>query len=224
MKKLLLYIQYFIFGIILFLTAILAAEWVCSRIKVQPLQSGGNITVYLLSNGAHTDIVVPARNHIMDWDSLFPYRNTLGNDTSHSYLGIGWGDKGFYLETPTWSDLTVTTAVNAMTGLSSSALHCTYMPEPQQGSRCVVAHINEAQYRQLIAFVQQTAQLHPEHQTPLLIATTAVYGSHDAFYEAYGSYNLFNTCNTWTNRALKKAGMKAAVWLLFEKQLINIYK
>lgn len=224
MKRALLYIQNIIFGIILFLTLVLCAEWICSRITVRTLHPGGDITVYLLSNGAHTDIVLPVRNHIIDWDTVFPSGNTLARDTTLPYLGIGWGDKGFYLETPSWSDLTVSTAFHAMTGLSSSALHCTYMTRPQPGVRCAATQINAEQYRQLIVFIRQTARGSSPHAIPLLIRTSAVYGRYDAFYEAHGSYHLFNTCNTWTNRALKKAGMKAAVWLLFEKQLIDIYK
>jgi hypothetical protein len=51
-----------------------------------------------------------------------------------------------------------------------------------------------------------------------------VYGDNDAFYEAIGSYNLFKTCNTWTNNALKSCGQKACFWTPFESGIFYQYK
>ena len=51
-----------------------------------------------------------------------------------------------------------------------------------------------------------------------------MYGNSDAFYDATGSYSLFHTCNSWTNNALKAAGMKASVWTPFDKGIFHQYK
>ena len=48
-----------------------------------------------------------------------------------------------------------------------------------------------------------------------------VYGENDAFYEAVGSYNLFYTCNTWTNNALKAMHTDAALWTITEQGLFH---
>ena len=45
------------------------------------------------------------------------------------YISIGWGDKGFYLDTPTWAELKLSTALIAGFGLGNAALHITYYDE-----------------------------------------------------------------------------------------------
>ena len=49
------------------------------------------------------------------------------------------------------------------------------------------------------------------------------YGKSDKFYEANGTYNLFYTCNTWTNNSLKSAGLKACAWTLFDDPILDKY-
>ena len=44
-------------------------------------------------------------------------------------ISIGWGDKGFYLDTPTWAELKLSTALIAGFGLGNAALHITYYDE-----------------------------------------------------------------------------------------------
>jgi hypothetical protein len=53
---------------------------------------------------------------------------------------------------------------------------------------------------------------------------THSYGKHAAFYEAKGSYNLFYTCNTWANQALKAANQKAALWTVLDKGIFYHYE
>ena len=224
LKKTLKYLGKTLLGVLAFLLLTVIAEWLLSKIILNQEQHGGTVTVYLLSNGVHTDIVLPASSSTVHWDTLFPVQNTLLKDTTLNYLGIGWGDKGFYLETPTWADLKTSTALKATTGLSSSALHCTYMKAPLENEQCIKIQINEQQYSQLTTFILATATYDSLTAKPQLINTHAVYGGNDAFYEAKGSYNMFNTCNTWTNSALKKADMRCAFWLLFEGSMLGVYQ
>ena len=46
------------------------------------------------------------------------------------------------------------------------------------------------------------------------------YTNRDAFYQARGHYHVFNTCNTWTGRALRKAGAKMGLWTPFPKMVL----
>lgn len=50
------------------------------------------------------------------------------------------------------------------------------------------------------------------------------YTRRDAFYKAKGSLNLFKTCNTWTNNALKTAGLKACLWTPFPEGIHYTYR
>lgn len=174
----------------------------------------GTIDSYILSNGVHTDIVVPVRTDQMDWTRLVPYSATPAVDTSRDYIGFGWGDKGFYLNTPTWAELKPSTAVKAMFWLSTTAMHATFHHQPQPGPDCVRVLLTRAEYARLIAFIRNSFALDAQGRTQHIRGHS--YGQHDAFYEAKRTYNLFYTCNTWANDGLKAAGQKAALWTPFD--------
>lgn len=168
------------------------------------------IPIYILSNGVHTDIVLPVKNHLYDWTPKVKFENTIAKDTSAKLIAFGWGDKGFYLETPTWADLKVSTALKAATGLSTSAIHATFYKSLKENDHCKRILISESEYMNLVGFISNSFQ--QDAGNFLKIETDAVYGKNDAFYEAKGSYSLFHTCNTWANNALKAANQKAALW------------
>lgn len=181
------------------------------------------IETYILTNGVHTDIVVPIRNAQMDWTTQVPFNNTLSQRTDFKYLSIGWGDKGFYLDTPEWSDLKVSTALTAAFWLGESAMHCTFYTEMKESPQCRKIMLTVKQYEELTHFITEKFDRDPSGQT-LLIKTDAVYGNDDAFYDARGSYSFLYTCNTWTNNALKAAGQKAALWTATDFGIFQHYK
>ncbi|WP_419868379.1 TIGR02117 family protein [Chryseobacterium sp. CT-SW4] len=169
------------------------------------------VPIYIYTNGVHTDIVMPVQNEIQDWSAKVPFSNTVSKRTDFNYVGIGWGDKGFYLDTPTWADLKFSTAFKAAFWLSESAMHCTYYETMKEGDDCKKIMISKTQYRKLVKFVEDKFD-RDANGNFILVPTNAVYGDNDAFYDAKGSYNFLNTCNTWANDALKAAGQKAALW------------
>lgn len=183
----------------------------------------GEIEIYLLSNGVHTDIVVPYRNHLKNWSSEVKREHIRSQDTTYRYLAFGWGDRAFYLETPTWSDLKFRTAFNAVFGLGPSAVHVTFFKSLNEDEDCVKLFLSEDQYLKLVAYIEATFELDkPGFSKP--IRTNGLYGPTDAFYEAKGRYNLFRTCNTWTNKALKVCGQKACLWTPFDKGIFWHYR
>ena len=213
-----------ILGILTFTILYVVAVLILSKIPVNTSTESPTkgIEIYLLSNGVHTDIVVPVKSSLIDWSEKVQFHHTKANDTTAKYLAFGWGDKGFYLNTPTWADLKFSTAFNAASGLSTSAMHCTFYKQMKEGERCKKIIITESQYQQLISFIHDSFQL--EHNKIMKIETDAVYGNHDIFYEAKGSYNLFYTCNTWTNSALKAANQKASLWTVYDKGILDHYQ
>ncbi len=92
-----------ILGLIGLISVYMISAYCLSRITV-PEEKGSKqeVTIYIKTNGVHTDLVVPVRTNQMDWSKELKFSNTLSADTTFSYLAMGWGDKGFYLETPTW--------------------------------------------------------------------------------------------------------------------------
>ncbi|MCJ7935196.1 MAG: TIGR02117 family protein [Chryseobacterium sp.] len=181
------------------------------------------IPIYIYTNGVHTDIVMPVKNDLQDWSLKIPFANTKSKRTDYNYIGIGWGDKGFYLDTPTWADLKFSTAVKAAFWLSDSAMHCTYYTSMQEGDDCKMMMISRSQYESLVAFVENKFD-RDQNGNFILIPTNAVYGDHDAFYDAKGTYSFLYTCNTWANNALKAAGQKAALWTPSDFGIFQHYK
>jgi uncharacterized protein (TIGR02117 family) len=183
--------------------------------------TSGIISIYVKSNGVHTDLVVPVKTKNTDWSTIFPFKNTKGKDSTSTLLALGWGDKGFYLNTPTWGDLTFSTAFKAMFGLSTSALHTTYLDTIEVTSTCKKISMTQHQYDLLVRFIKRT--ISTKKGNSIFIPTNAVYGKNDAFYEANGSYHLFSTCNTWTNGALKHSHKKACFWTPYDTGILNQY-
>ena len=180
------------------------------------------IDIYILTNGVHTDIVMPVKSAEYDWSKLIPFEDTRSKK-EYQYLSIGWGDKGFYLDTPTWADLKFSTAFNAAFWLGESALHCTFYDKMTLGKDCKKMTITKTQYQNLIKYISESFD-YDENGKVMLIKTDAVYGNNDAFYDAKGSYSFLNTCNSWANKGLKVAGQKAALWTPTDTGIFQHYE
>jgi len=113
--------------------------------------------------------------------------------------------------------------VKAAFWLGESAMHCTFYDTMIENDKCKKIMLTETQYRDLVKFI--TDKFDRDRQGKfILIPTDAVYGEDDAFYEAKGSYNFLETCNTWTNNGLKVAGQKAALWTATDFGIFQHYK
>jgi uncharacterized protein (TIGR02117 family) len=204
------------------------AAWRCSRIAVAGENDGPReITLYIKSNGAHTDIVMPVREPLtgVDWSRRVDMTHTVSRDTTFSHIALGWGDRAFFLDMPTWDDLTSRLAFNAAFALNTTAMHATFYHERElgQGALCRRLSVSEQQYLRLAEFVEKRfARDGAGNFFP--IATTAQYGANDCFYVARGRYNLFYTCNTWANCALAAAGQRRCLWTIFDEPIFRLYE
>ena len=181
-----------------------------------------NLSIYILTNGVHTDIVVPYFNEAYDWRTYLDPILTPGKQTSAQWVSFGWGDKGFYLQTPEWKDLKASVAFNAAFGLSESAMHVTYHDKLVTGDDCIEIKLNKEQYQRLCKYILNRFDM--ENNKLVLVETDQNYGLNDVFYEAKGKYNLFYTCNTWANNVLKSANLKASLFTLWDKGIFYHYR
>lgn len=213
-------------GIILGIIVVyVAAGYFLPFIEVPAKDDGQKkeIPIYIYTNGVHTDIVMPVKNDLHDWSTKIPFTNTRSKETDYRFVGIGWGDKGFYLDTPTWADLKFSTAFKAAFWLSESAMHCSYYKTMKEGDDCKMIMISRNQYKDLVKFVDEKFDKDAGGNY-ILVPTDAVYGNNDAFYDANGKYSFLDTCNTWANNALKAAGQKAAWWTPSDYGIFLHYK
>ena len=224
LKKLFKYSIGFISAIFGLVIIYLLTEFCLSSITVdKEIHSTAEVAIFIKSNGVHTDIVVPVKNTQMDWSKEIKFAHTHANDTTMPFLGFGWGDKGFYLETPTWADLKFKTAFNAVFGLSSTAMHTTFYPNLIENKSCKKILISKNQYARLVDYIAGSLQKDSSGHA-IRIKTTANYGNTDGFYEANGAYSLFQTCNSWANDGLKASGQKACLWTAFDKGIFRKYE
>lgn len=181
-----------------------------------------DVAIYIKSNGVHTDIVVPIKTEYKDWSEKLKFEHIPSKDSTMQFVGIGWGDKGFYLNTPEWSDLKFSTAFNAAFYLGTSAMHATFYKQIKENENCIKINISKEEYANLIKYIEDSFQLDANANPILINATT--YGQNDSFYEANRKYSLFYTCNTWANNALKSADQKAAVWSPTDTGIFRHYR
>ena len=213
-----------VLGIISFLLLYVVAALLISKISVNSdvAQKDKAIEIFILSNGVHTDIVVPIKNEFIDWSKEIRFHQTKSKDSLVNYLAFGWGDKGFYLNTPEWSDLKASTAFNAAFGLSSSAMHTTFYRNMQENESCKRIKISVEEYQKLVTYISESFEFDSSKRIQWI--SNYSYGKRDAFYEAKGSYNLFYTCNTWANNGLKMANQKASLWTVTDTGIFCHYQ
>lgn len=215
------YLLIFVFLLILYGLATVVLSYIPVN-KKQHLAEEQTITVYLLTNGVHTDLVLPFQSELYDWSFWLNPALTPGKTFQPQWVAFGWGDKGFYLQTPEWKDLKMNVALKAALGLSQSAMHVTYYHQMKaNGLDCIEIQVTKKQFDILCAFISNSFDV--ENEEFILIDTDQNYGLDDVFYEAKGSYSIFYTCNTWTNDALKAAKLKASLFTLWDKGIFYHY-
>lgn len=175
--------------------------------------SDQGIAIFVKSNGVHTDLVLPYRNEVFDWSGQIEKSDFFPN--SARYVAFGWGDKGFYLETPTWADLKFKTAFKALFWLGSAAMHVTLYEDLHENTLTRKIVINRTQYIRLVRYIHSSFK-EGKGRGPELIQGYHYTNANDNFYDAKGTYNFFYTCNSWTNGGLKHAGIQTAIWAPFE--------
>ena len=182
-----------------------------------PAQNG--IELCVRSNGVHSDFVLPAQSGAIDWRTQHPAAHFPRMPGAYDRIAFGWGDREFYLETPTWADLRVSTALVALSGLGRAALHVEYLERRPTGERAVCTRLTEAQHRALVDYIQSTFERDAEGR--VLHIEAPGYGSADAFYEAHGAFSLFVTCNEWVRSGLSASGVRAPAWAPFDGALLR---
>ena len=224
MRKLLKVLLKTILIFIGFIFLYAVSAYLISKITIErESDTKSEVAIYIVTNGVHTDIVMPTKNDQIDWSKQIKFTNTKAADSTYQYLAMGWGDKGFYLETPEWSDLKASVALKAASGLSTTAIHTTYYKNLRESDNCKKIMISKEQYNRLIKYIHNSFQKDASGNF-LVIKTEANYGKTDAFYEANGSYSLFHTCNTWANSGLKTSGQKCCLWTATDSGIFSKYK
>lgn len=184
--------------------------------------NAGDIECFVVSTGVHTDVLVPVQSDVINWTEQFPVSDYEPISGDPKYVGFGWGDRGFFMETPTWDDLKVSTALNAMFLPSETVMHVFYSEEtPKVGEMSRSFKLTKEQFQLLIQFIQESFETNGQEKPKPYVVAKDYYWQNDRFYPGTGSYFCTYTCNTWTNNALEAAGVKTALWAPFPETILD---
>ncbi|MEA2079295.1 MAG: DUF2459 domain-containing protein [Pseudomonadota bacterium] len=183
---------------ILFLAASCSACTAPVRETPAPSESEPRKTIYLVSHGWHAGIVLRrAEISDSDWPALEDFPDA-------HYLEVGWGDMDFYLTPdPHWG-LTLKAALWP----TASALHIIGFNGPVPAyfpySEIIRIELSSAGFEQLSHTIAASFATDEVGNTTSL--GPGLYGN-SRFYLSRETYHLFNTCNVWTARVLRAAGL-----------------
>ncbi len=171
------------------------------------------ITIYVETNGVHTDLVVPVAAAGIDWrDLVRPEDIADPRYAGYDHLAFGWGEQRFYLETPTWADVRPGTVIAAAIGSDRTLVHVEHLPTPAVGADVRPIVLRPGEYRRLSAFIRASFAPVPSGARPKIFRG---YGDYDAFYSGSRRYDALMTCNAWTGQALRAAGVRVGAWTPF---------
>ncbi|WFL77251.1 DUF2459 domain-containing protein [Altererythrobacter arenosus] len=163
------------------------------------------IEIMVGTNGVHTELVLPIVTPVKDWRADFPTSDIPAAYRPYTHVAVSWGEREVFLNTPTWADLTLSTALGAATG-GDSLLHVAHYVRPAPSDDFRPLRLTEAQYARLVAEIEHAIL------APAARKTYPGYAEWDVFYDAPGTYHLGKTCNQWTSDTLAAAGVKTGWW------------
>lgn len=175
------------------------------------------VRIQVSSNGVHTGLIVPVVAAGVDWrDLIRPEDLADPRYAGYPAVEIGWGERAFYLETPTWADVRPLTVLGAAFGSDRTVIHVDHIPFPAPDADSRAITLRPEEYRRLAAFVHASFAQRGWHRTG--------YFHNDAFYAGRGRFSALRTCNTWTGDALRYAGVRIGAWTPFAMTVMEWFK
>lgn len=154
------------------------------------------VTIGVDATAVHAELILPVAAAGHDWRAVFP-PDTVPPGTTH--LAFSWGERAFFLATPTWADLDLRLAMRALFASGESLVHLYRLDGPW--GRPLT--LTPAEYRRLAAHLQR--EIAPGAPIP-------GYGQGDLFLPGTSRYSWARTCNDWVADALAAAGVRVGVW------------
>lgn len=164
--------------------------------------------------GYHSALILPVETPAFSWQGYLDAANpalrqgAAGSAASAvQYLGFGWGERQWYINPPT--DNKPLESLRALFLPNRAVIKVERYAEfpSAQVTECI--GVTPEHYLKLVAFIQQTFQRDSQN-APIFVAHDPVYPAR--FYEATGTYSLFNNCNHWTAAGLRIAGATTPLW------------
>lgn len=206
--------RYFI-APILITTTLLGIGYVTPRKWGMPSQNcqGQPFKVYVEGDAMHVNLIFPVQNQAFDWNQFFSV-DQIGRDAQqrYRYLKFGWGDRDFYMNTPNWSEVKISSVFRSLLmPQNPTALYVEGYAElpSEQNIELKCVGVSQKDYLQLVSFIKASFQQTDQGQ-PIRIQDSSIATS--GFYEATGHYSIVRTCNTWAADGLDTANIQTPLW------------
>jgi uncharacterized protein (TIGR02117 family) len=167
-------------------------------VEVRPAAGGPAVAVYLVAHDDHTGIAI-RRADIPA--GLWPESRDF---PQAEFLEAGWGARDYYMgrDQGFWGTL------KAALGQTQSVLHVAgFRGRPAEhfrGSEVIELSIPPDGFERLVRYINDAHERAGAASARPL--GPGLYGD-SRFYPAWQQFNLLNTCNVWTARALRSAGL-----------------
>ena len=173
---------------------------VTPQVEVQPER---DISVYVATQGWHTGFIVPTTELKSEMPFLAERFGAV------PYLEFGWGDKAYYQarENSTWL------AIQALFWPTDTAMHVVAVPMhppvyfPESKMKEIKLSANE--FQSLRSYLRQS--FYYDEQGQVSVLKKGLYGD-SQFYQGQGEFYMNNTCNKWTAKGLRSAGLDISLW------------
>lgn len=192
---------------LLTIAALTPRQW-----HVSPQQADCKFRVYVSGDLMHTNFFVPVRTEAFDWSQHLDLA-AIGKQVpaDYRYLQFGWGDRIFYVETPSWEHVSFPSAVRSLVLQNPAALfvkgHMTLPHSPNEALKCV--SLSEGNYVKLMHFLKASFQTDQQGNVQRI---SSGQDGDSSFYNATGYYSILRTCNSWTADGLRTADVNTPVW------------
>lgn len=179
---------------------------------VTPMPKSNEISI--VSYRWHTGFIIPA--DIIQ--QALPQLKTRFSNVP--FLEFGWGDKGFYQAKKVTFGLTLqaalvpTESVVRVGAITKKAK--VFFPNNEVRTLC----LDDEHYTALVNFIKNSFLTKNDGK---IVSLTKGLTGNSQFYKGEGSYHLMNTCNTWTARGLKDAGLEISPTFKFTASSIIDY-
>ena len=183
--------------------------------RLYPAKSGDAVTIYLVSNGYHTGLVLP-RAEVATTAARDGRAALIAVATRfehYDWIEAGWGEDAFYREVPTVASINWPLALRALFRPgNASVMHVVGIEGevlgPYRTSQVARLELSRDGFARLLGGIDAsfaTRDWQPD------VLGQGLYGP-SLFYRAQGTFSLLNLCNHWTAKRLSEAGLP--VWLL----------
>lgn len=168
------------------------------------------VEIHLVKGPIHYDFLVPltplARARLDDLQT-----SGVRVDQPHAqWLLVGWGARGFYTTTGSYSDVTFGAVLKGLTG-DRAVLRVDAVGPLRQDIQVPSIRLSQAQFEMFLSTVLDSFARTDQGQ--LIPMNVAGFTSTDQFFEAKGRFNVFSTCNVWIGETLRAAQVRFGVWV-----------